>query len=498
MPVYRSPDTITLDVHAQSIKTPVFFVTGDVNAYPLLFKIVDGGVNKYDLTDKIVAIVCKVPNSTTPIVDNLVITDPTEGSCSYTVKNSIYANAGEIQAEIHIFDSEQNRLSTCTFYMTVRQGIDDSNGIEASDNYPILVQLIAQVQGNKTGKLQYTIACSDSVNKDRADLVLTGAVDENGGSIDVTAINAALAELDTARGSDKTIPIRVDFIGGHINNINTSIVIPENFNVYGNGTVLTAKRAGVGYDGSQSELAPFTGLILLTIKANIDGLAINMSYDSYMYNDSIGMFLNEGNVSNCTIGSINEESDGIGTYMGIYVATGVVSNCSAGNIGSGVVGIKVDIGNISDCTIESINAFGIGICGGGTASVFNCTIGSVNNGVGISVSTGEAYHCTVGNIGSGTGISVHIGSVFNCNIGSINNGGTGILVDAGYNHNICNNKVSSMPMVGAGATGISVAGINCLVTNNNIGEKATGNTTIQLYGTGTVKKSNIENNIYVA
>lgn len=146
MAVYRSPDTIILDVHAQSIKTPVFFVTGDVNAYPLLFKIVDGGVNAYDLTDKTVAIVCKVPNNPTPIVDGLTITDPVNGLCHYTVKNSIYASPGEIQAELHIFDGDNNRLSTCTFYMTVRQGIDDSSGIEASDNYPILVQLIAEVQ----------------------------------------------------------------------------------------------------------------------------------------------------------------------------------------------------------------------------------------------------------------------------------------------------------------------------------------------------------------
>ena len=82
----------------------------------------------------------------------------------------------------------------------------------------------------------FVIAPSNAVNKERADLVLTGEPAD-----DLLAINNAITMLHTARASN-AVAIRIDFLGGNIDlgtkTDGSAIVIPvyyDNIHLYGNG-----------------------------------------------------------------------------------------------------------------------------------------------------------------------------------------------------------------------------------------------------------------------
>lgn len=124
----------------------------------------------------------------------------------------------------------------------------------------------------------FVIAPFDAVNKERADLVLTG-------TDDITAINQALQDLDTARGGNTDISIRVDFLGGSINNVVSSINVPPNFKLYGNGIKIIAS----------SEVGE--GLNIINILENsenvlIDGFEIQGYYEFSTFNTKSTIAIN--------------------------------------------------------------------------------------------------------------------------------------------------------------------------------------------------------------
>ena len=91
----------------------------------------------------------------------------------------------------------------------------------------------------------FIIAPSNAVNKERADLVLTGDVDG-----DAVAINQAITDLHTTRGN-ANIAIRVDFLGGTVSlELGNQIRIPyDNFKLYGNGVYIVGEGSAQETEG---------------------------------------------------------------------------------------------------------------------------------------------------------------------------------------------------------------------------------------------------------
>ena len=166
----------------------------------------------------------------------------------------------------------------------------------------------------------FVIAPSNAVNKERADLVLTGDPEA-----DRAAINQAITDLHTSRESTD-IAIRIDFLGGTID-IGTktdgdAIVIPDgydNIHLYGNGVKLT----GEVYDSDDVEIySVFTNNADNVI---IDGFNIVNNASGF----TCGLY-NTG--ANCIIADNN-----CGGSLGGITSTGnkciITGNTCSGNLG---------------------------------------------------------------------------------------------------------------------------------------------------------------------
>ena len=148
----------------------------------------------------------------------------------------------------------------------------------------------------------FVIAPSNAINKERADLVLTGVPAD-----DLAAINNAITMLHTMRESTD-VAIRIDFLGGNID-VGTklddsAIVIPvgyDNIHMYGNGVKITGYVYDENYDFSYSILDSRCSNCIL------DGFVVyNTSYEG------CGLY-NTG--ANCTI--TGNTFSGCGNY-GLY------------------------------------------------------------------------------------------------------------------------------------------------------------------------------------
>ena len=282
----------------------------------------------------------------------------------------------------------------------------------------------------------FIIAPSNAVNKDKADLVLTG-------TNDVQAINLA---LDTLRGIG-TQAIRVDFLGGDII-IDDKIVIPNNCKVYGNGCVLNqVSFTGKNMTGKTMIMSGITGI-------SIEGFTFNLS-QSVDTNGGSGEGINlvSGKVLNCTIGNIFNRN-------GISMVAGDVSNCIFGNISTSGKGVYLGSGRVTGCTFGNISGYpacyGIHMYGntGTKISISACTFGNISesSSAGIYVNTGTipmvitVSDCVVGNVTNyAYGINVSSGAqgsehcaciVSRCNVGNVSATGFGICVSSSvYNRN---------------------------------------------------------------
>ena len=263
----------------------------------------------------------------------------------------------------------------------------------------------------------FVIAPADAVNKERADLVLTGDPEA-----DRAAIQQAIHDLHNARESTD-IAIRIDFLGGTIDvgtkTDGNAIVIPvgyDNIHLYGNGVKLTGEVYNSDYNHTYSVFTNNADNVV------IDGFNIVNNTSEYGYGLS-----NTG--TNCTITGNTCSGSGSGLYNSGTNCT-ITGNTCSGNYGLYNSG--------TNCTItgNTCDGDGYGLYNLGN----NCTI------------TGNT--CSSGYQGlrnSGT----------NCIItGNTCSGGYQGLQNSGTNCTITGNTCSG------GYQGLQNSGTNCTITGN--------------------------------
>lgn len=323
--------------------------TGDINAYGLVLEFYKN--NKfYDITGYNLAVYARRSGSTVAIPD---IGTVANGKGYYVIKPSMYSNAGTTQLEIVLADDRGMIFVTKVLHFNVRGGFSAGSGAVDEADYSVLGQLIqqsqsaiaqannaatyAQMQGDYAesmgisaaqGKLQYVIAPADAVNKERADLVLTGDPAADG-----LAINSAFAELDNARGGDSSIAVRIDFMGGNIVlDDNTQILLEyDNFHVYGNGVRITG------------DIGDYNGIL------HVQGEDCKLS-DIYTHNknwdNGDGISASNSTLTNCT---------GSSDY-GIYASNSTLTNCTgSGDSGYGIYAYNSTIVQGCDGTVGGIS-----------------------------------------------------------------------------------------------------------------------------------------------
>ncbi len=370
------------------------------------------------------------------------------------------------------------------------------------------------------------------------------------GSTRVATLESALSSLP-ASGTSYTIkwniPVRIDFLAGNITGINESIVFPSNSSVYGNGVVLRAKGEQAEYSGSEPDLAPFVGYIINRTCKLLNGFKFGLEPDLWNWSGTGAISSNLCDVSDCSAYCPALFGGNTLHYHHVIldIGKGDISNFHITSTLQGNVGIALKEGVTHDCTLKGVVEFTSGIVVN-NGNVYNCSIGTVEDSIGIAVTTGNVCGCKIdslpGNNGDVIGINVTTGSVWNCSLGDINGWGNsyGIWVVTG---NIYNCKIASASWLGEasllaggsiydceitgdvqGSIGIKASGTNIvvsgnkigscignpsgdiamyvnstngLITGNNIGEVDVSNTAIVIAGT-TIKKNNVENNIFVA
>lgn len=200
--------------------------------------------------------------------------------------------------------------------------------------------LINGIQGGGARAISFIIAPSDAVNKERADLILTGVPAD-----DRAAIQQAIEDLHTARGEDTDIAIRIDFLGGNIDvgtkTDGSGIIIPlgyDNIHLYGNGVKITGNIADYNVLKIESENCILDGFDVNNLGDFGNGIsAYNSTLSNCSGSGEYGIYATNSTLSNCS---------GSGEYAGISAANSTLSNCS----GSGRYGIEATSSTLSNCS----------------------------------------------------------------------------------------------------------------------------------------------------
>ena len=300
------------------------------------------------------------------------------------------------------------------------------------------------IKGETSQPTNFIIAPSDAVNKERADLVLTGVPAD-----DLLAITTAITTLHTARASTD-VAIRIDFLGGNIDvgtkTDGSAIIIPlgyNNIHLYGNGVKITGNVYDVNGENRLSivdvkaDNVTIENFVLLNGGGDGGGIANNganctitgNTCSSGDYNDGLYNFGN-----NCTITG-NTCSSGEGTGLTNYGTNCTITGniCSSGGYGTGA-----DLSNYgTNCTISGNTCSGAGLYN----YIANCTI---------TGNTCSSYDYGLSNYGT------------NCTItGNICSSGDYGLSNYGNNCTISVNTCS-----GGYGYGLSNTGTNCTITGN--------------------------------
>lgn len=112
----------------------IIFTSGDTGAYG--FRIV---LTDESLKNCWVIVKAKRADGTTVIGEKKPVSEV------YEIPNNMYSAQGDVSFEIALTDSENVYITMKVVYAQVREGFGDE-GIEADDRYPVLMQLINEVQ----------------------------------------------------------------------------------------------------------------------------------------------------------------------------------------------------------------------------------------------------------------------------------------------------------------------------------------------------------------
>lgn len=143
--VYEIPLDIANGVLTAQIRV---LVTEDMGTNTFRFKVVKDNHVPYDFTGTIVRMMVKTPSGAR-IQQECTIENAVGGVLRITLKQSLLLEHGSYVAELQIFDAiTQNiRLTTPTFTYHVRQSLQNSESIVATDEYTILQEALADLAG---------------------------------------------------------------------------------------------------------------------------------------------------------------------------------------------------------------------------------------------------------------------------------------------------------------------------------------------------------------
>ncbi len=161
--ILRTSNKLELDVYTKKVRDVlgkgIHFVTDDVNAYKIEFKLLDNGV-AIDLTGKSIVIAFKRANRTVFLDDDIVITTADEGECEYIVKPDAIAVPGPLYFEIYIYTGTDSRITTPIAVASVRGDIDNEDAIAGTSEYPILAQILEKTRVFAAGSFYANIVIS--------------------------------------------------------------------------------------------------------------------------------------------------------------------------------------------------------------------------------------------------------------------------------------------------------------------------------------------------
>jgi hypothetical protein len=119
------------------------FVRNDTDVYILNITLLNNK-QPINLTNKTVSITFKKPDNNT-VTAAVNILEAEKGKVEYKLGTSEISVEGTVTAEIQIFGTNEERLTSTQFQFYVRDELDDGGGIESSTEYPILTTLISDV-----------------------------------------------------------------------------------------------------------------------------------------------------------------------------------------------------------------------------------------------------------------------------------------------------------------------------------------------------------------
>lgn len=215
---------IPLDVADGALKVQVIvLVTEDLGTNTFRFNLVKNKRIPFDLTGTIVRMMVKTPSGAR-IQQECVVENALGGALRLTLKQSLLTERGSHIAELQVFDAitQSIRLTTPTFDYHVRQSLQNSESIVATDEYTILQEALADLAG-------INIVVANKADKsdvgDIEDLTTTEKENLVAAINEVTLQSNEIAEDVTDVGSTlvKTFQNRTDITSGI--NINTLKVV---------------------------------------------------------------------------------------------------------------------------------------------------------------------------------------------------------------------------------------------------------------------------------
>lgn len=143
--IYEIPLDISDGVLTSQIRE---LVTEDMGTNTFRFKVVRDKHIPYDFTDTTVRMMVKTPSGAR-IQQECTIENAVSGTVSLTLKQSLLLEHGSYIAELQIYDAitQSIRLTTPTFDYHVRQSLQNSESIIATDEYTILQEALADLAG---------------------------------------------------------------------------------------------------------------------------------------------------------------------------------------------------------------------------------------------------------------------------------------------------------------------------------------------------------------
>jgi len=98
----------------------------------------------FDLTTLTTKIALGRIDNTSTFAD-MTIVNATAGQISYTLQTADISVAGNVNAEVVIYGSSNNRLTSVTFNFSVKKGILDEGSVESSNNFSALTTALSSV-----------------------------------------------------------------------------------------------------------------------------------------------------------------------------------------------------------------------------------------------------------------------------------------------------------------------------------------------------------------